>query len=328
MGWEASPDYHERTRIMAYKLFFGNAAGILGSWLFALTQLDRFEDTLQGARFTGLMLGLVMLVFGLIPAFLVKEGNLEIALSEKRLSFVNSVRGTLKNKPFLMLCLIAVARDIPLNLINTIGLYVTIFYVFEGNMMEAAVIAGLAGTLTQITTMVALPSLTSMVTRASKIRTVKACLSLLIVATSLKWIACKPEWPWMILILGIILAVPLAGLNISIKSMIADVCDWDEWHTGTRREGMYASVYAWVGKAVGSIAVMLSGIILVSTGFDESLGKHQTESAISFMRLAFVLFPVMGAAIALFLVQFYPLTKARTYEIREELETRRGPTTG
>ena len=38
------------------------------------------------------------------------------------------------------------------------------------------------------------------------------------------------------------------GLWLLITSMKADVCDWDEWKTGFRREGMYGAAAGWFQK--------------------------------------------------------------------------------
>ena len=38
------------------------------------------------------------------------------------------------------------------------------------------------------------------------------------------------------------------GFWLLITSMKADVCDWDEWKTGFRREGMYGAAAGWFQK--------------------------------------------------------------------------------
>ena len=103
MGLEMTPDYHERTRIQAVGNFFGNAGAILMPWLFALTQLDIFEDGLQGARYVGLLMGIVLTVSGLIPVFLCKEGQAETASHQEKIGFWTGLKTTLGNRTFLLL---------------------------------------------------------------------------------------------------------------------------------------------------------------------------------------------------------------------------------
>ena len=45
------------------------------------------------------------------------------------------------------------------------------------------------------------------------------------------------------------MAFGLGGLFTLMGSMVADVCDYDELNTThERREGMFGSIYWWVGK--------------------------------------------------------------------------------
>ena len=53
-------------------------------------------------------------------------------------------------------------------------------------------------------------------------------------------------------------------------SMVGDVCDEDELHSGTRSEGMYSAVFWWFIKVGTSLASIVAGMLLLYTQFDES----------------------------------------------------------
>ena len=74
LALEATPDYHERTRVAAYKAFFSHGTSIAAAWLFALTQARVFHSSLHGVRMVGIGMGISMLLVGLVPVLFVREG--------------------------------------------------------------------------------------------------------------------------------------------------------------------------------------------------------------------------------------------------------------
>ena len=62
------------------------------------------------------------------------------------------------------------------------------------------------------------------------------------------------------------------GFWLLITSMKADMCDWDEWKTGFRREGMYGAAAGWFQKVTFG-----SGYILTFIGFEAAQGGGQAR---------------------------------------------------
>jgi len=104
----------------------------------------------------------------------------------------------------------------------------------------------------------------------------------------------------------------------------ADVCDFDELKGGHRREGLFGAVFWWVVKLEMALALALSGYALNYTGFDVALGGAQSDHTLLLMRLIDVSVPALASVIAIFLVARYPLSEARTRNVRVELELRHG----
>ena len=105
--------------------------------------------------------------------------------------------------------------------------------------------------------------------------------------------------------------------------MIADVVDYDESTTGTRREGMFGAVHFWVIKLGFAVGFMASGYILAGTGFDIDL-ETQLEGAVENIILLLAIIPAIGGAVAIYFISRYSLTEDQSYSMREELEKRRG----
>lgn len=114
------------------------------------------------------------------------------------------------------------------------------------------------------------------------------------------------------------------GMWLVIPSMIADVVDSEELRNGDRREGGFASIFAWLTKASTSFAYGMAGVIVVWCGFEIARRADQTPEAYRNMRLCFALLPTLFLTPALILLGRYPLSQARMIEIRNELEARRG----
>ena len=68
-----------------------------------------------------------------------------------------------------------------------------------------------------------------------------------------------------------------------------------------------------------------SGLIMALVGFVPD-APVQPEGAVTGMRIAYILVPVVGALLAIWVMRDYDVTEERAKEIRAELERRRGKT--
>ena len=328
LAFEVSPDYHERTRVQSYKAIFVHAMGFLSAGLFYIVQRkEYFDNELQGARVVGIILGLFVMVVGLIPALTVKERYREVVKKEEnKLSFFAHLRETLTNRPFLMIVFIGIGNGLANGMVQAqaMGLYIMVYHVYGGDTFQGGWLYWRWFGVYQAMTIVSIPLVAWLATRFNKLFALKICLFTLIIASLSKWFTFTPELPNLALVTAILLGPGQTAFYICIRSILADICDHDELHTGQRREGMFGSMHSWLGKAVGSIASILSGLILVWVGFNAALGGNQDPDTIFYMRAAFTCIPVIGTIIALVILHNYPLTEAKSREIRQELEKRRG----
>jgi GPH family glycoside/pentoside/hexuronide:cation symporter len=102
-------------------------------------------------------------------------------------------------------------------------------------------------------------------------------------------------------------------------SMMADICDLDELKTGTRRAGSYQAINGWIIKTGISVATLISGILLVRTGFNAALPTQAAETIIR-LRILEAGIPALATMVAIVIIVFYPLSEIRVYEIREEVK--------
>jgi GPH family glycoside/pentoside/hexuronide:cation symporter len=334
LGYELTPDYHERTRLMGTQNFIGSIAYMISPYFLAIMYLPVFGDVVNGAGYLALIIAAVAIGLGVLPAIFLRERFKDVASSEEEetkggvgaviMDFLRGFGTTLKFKPFLKLCIATFLVFNGFILIAAFQPYVIIYYVMGGNQEMGSVFFGHAGLLQGVSALAAISIVTLMATKIGKRKAFYVSTGISIVGYSLKWFVYTPENPWLVLVPAPLMAFGLAGLFTLMGSMVCDVVDADELQTHERREGMYGSIFWWVVKLGQSIAIFGGGLLLVWTGFDVELGSNQTPEAIRLMRLCDAFIPAAASAIAIWAVATYPITEEKAHEIRMKLEARRG----
>ena len=331
LGFELTPDYHERTRLMGAMNFIGSLASIPMAWLFAITQWKGFEDGVQGARVLAVGLGVAVIALALVPILLLRDPTRERysrretrdpALAPK-LSFFGGLKTTIRNRSFRYLCFAMFAFFPGLILIQNFSSFLVIYYVYGGDKADSSVLLGWSGSLAGLLSVLFVPVVTWLGTRFGKRHAFMICAGLALFGTLIKWFCYQPSMPYINLIPGPFIGIGFSALWVLMAAMLADVCDEDELQTGERREGTYSAVYWWIVKMGLSASLALSGVLLKTTGFQEKLGGGQADATFLWMRICDIVFPAAFIAISIWLVHKFPLTEERMYEIKDELENKR-----
>ncbi len=327
LGYELTPDYHERTRLMGTMNFIGSLASIPMAWLFAVTQWDGFDDGVQGARVLAVGLGLAVIALGLVPVLLLKDPTAkrfsgDRCLEKSGLSFVAGMKETLRSRNFRCLCFATLAFFPGLLLIQNFGSFLVIYYLYGGDKVAASVLMGWSGSLAAVLGLAFIPLVTWMGTHFGKRRAFIICAALALFGTLLKWVSYQPAMPYLNLLPGPFIGIGFSALWVLMASMMADVCDEDELATGERREGTFSAAYWWIVKLGMSASLAFSGVLLAVTGFDEKAGATQAADTYLWMRICDVVFPALFIFVAIIFMRRFGLTEERAYEIKAEIERR------
>lgn len=342
LGYELTPDYHERTRLMGVQNFIGQFAYIIAPWFLLFMQNERyFDDMVDGAGGLALIIAAAVMLIGIMPALFLKERFNTVAASESQsMSETKITRGgvlrrnvtdfahgfaiTLKIKPFLKLCIATFLVFNGFIMVAAFQSYVIIYYVFGGDTVAGAEYAGYAGTLGAISTFVVIAVVTALATRIGKRRAFLIATGISMIGYALKWFCYTPDAPWLLLLPAPFIAFGLGGLFTLMPSMIADVVDYDELNTRERREGMFGSIFWWVVKLGQAAALAAGGFLLTATGFDVALEGAQPAQTITMIRLFDAFVPCLASGIAIWIIATYTLTEEKAHEVRERLEAIRG----
>ena len=343
LGYEMTPDYHERTRLMGVQNFIGQLAYFIPPWLLLLMQNDQYFNTMVGgAAGISIPIGVFVMCVGVLPAIFLKErwqgaGRARKGGTEKSRSRINIARHmkgfasgfsrSLRFMPFVKICTATFLVFNGFILISAFQVYVIIYYVFAGDQEQGAQLAAYVGSIKTVSTLGAIALVTWISTRIGKRRAFILSTGLSMVGYALNWFCYNPSLPWLILLPAPLTAFGLGGLFTLMPSMMADVVDFDELQTGERREGMFGSIFWWVVKLGLAASLAGGGFLLSATGFDLAAGGAQSDQTIFLMRLLDAACPVLASAGAIWLIAHFGLTETRMTEIRTALEERRGRVT-
>lgn len=342
LGYELTADYHERTRLMGVQNFIGQVPYMVAGYFLAIMYNERwFDNSVDGAAGLAIIIGVVVVVIGMMPAIFLRERFKAIAIAEAQekhqqaegaggvmlrniRDFFNGFATTLKFTPFLKLCAATFLVFNGFIMIAAFQSYVIIYYVFGGDTNAGSVFVGHSMLLGAISTLFVIVFVTWLGTKIGKRRAFFVSTGVSMVGYGLKWVCYNPDIPWLLLVPAPLMAFGLGGLFTIMPSMIADVVDADELNTHERREGMYGSIFWWVVKLGQAVAIATGGFLLNATGFDVALGGDQAARTIYLMRIFDALVPVVASGIAIWAIATYSITEEKAYDIRMKLEERRG----
>ena len=335
LGYEMTPDYNERTRLMAVSQWMGQIAWMIAPWFWVIIYEPAiFETAPQGAKTLSVWVGAVCMVLGIMPALFNKEmivpekdkmANLsmkELAANTKE--FLQGIKLTLKNKPFIKLCGATFLIFNGFQTIAQFAMFIIVYYLFQGDKVASGTWPAWFGTVSSIATaFLVIPVVTKLSEKAGKKNAFIIATLLSIIGYALKWWGFNPANPWLMFLPIPFLSFGIGGLFTLMMSMTADVCDLDELNNGERREGMFGAVYWWMVKLGTALALLTSGVVLSLVGFDQNVDV-QTAESLTRLRIADILIPVVTALMAIAIVWKYDITEEKAHEIREALVERRG----
>ncbi|HEA47095.1 MAG TPA: hypothetical protein ENH97_01630 [bacterium] len=242
------------------------------------------------------ILGMVVLVFLYCPVLAVRERN--VGLRKSKFAFRQSVIQTFRNRPFRYY----------------IGGYILFWFAFTLLTMGIPYIVtelmglgkgdvGLIVTPSLLVVILSFPLIQRIASQKGKKFTVILSLSLLCAAFFL--IPSIGHWPFGISralqgqILMALAGIPIATLFALPNAMIADLVDYDEKLTGSRREAMYFGMQGLMLKFAIALSAFFFGFLLKTFGYSsaEPLG-------------ILLLGPVAGISVLVGLLIFsrYPIT--------------------
>lgn len=332
LGAEMTPDYEERTSVMTYRSVMQKIFEVGNFYALRFTNLSWFllpevnqKNTLLGMQVYTAILGTLMAVFAVIIFLRVPERYYEkvVVKTRHRISLRSSFYETLRCRPFRLMMGFGASFTLGTSMVGALGYYATVYYVCRGNTIEgdnwnfwngiAFMVGGLLGG----------PLLNRIASWLQKHKAVIVAAGIGILGYGGSWFLYTPQIPWLQTIAAGLMGMAAAGLWMLHSSIGADVIDYDEWQTGTRREGSFTACGSYLLKLGNAGGYFLSGLILNGAGFDAKV-TVQSPQTILWIRAMLAAIPIVGLLGVIFFVLRLPLTREKCEDIRAALEARRG----
>jgi len=319
LGFELTPDYDERTRVVRWRMYIGLFGSLAAGWLFRLAADEYWPDLGAGAFWVTIWVAGIVLVAGMIPVFGCKE---ELSIEKQEpIRFFEAVRYTMTNRPFVILFGSYVMIIIALFSAQSIQPLILQHYVFGGDAIRLGNFQGVLMTMGMGLSYASIFFLSWISLKTSK-RTAMVCgLTLACAGTALSFVAMDPRWPWMLFVSTFIAFLGLQGCWLMVDSMTADVCDDDELRSGRRREGMFSAVKGFALKAAQGLTFGVGGYMATAAGYDPKVIEQSglDEATAWKMKAALVGFQCAGLLVAIAIMWLYPISRQRAEETQRIL---------
>jgi glycoside/pentoside/hexuronide:cation symporter, GPH family len=309
-GAELSPDYHERSRVSAWREGFVVAGTVVAASLPAVLGLQNDAGAslhVLASLFWWLLPPALLLLVFAVPE---RPGRLVPVAWRDGLVLLR------RNRPFRRLVLAWILNG------TANAIPATLFLLFITHVLEAPEHAGPLLLVYFGVGIAALPAWLLVARRLGKHRV--WTISMLLASSFFIWVPLlgSGDVAWFYLItvltglsLGVDLALPAA--------MQADVIDQDTADGGGERAGLFFGLWGMATKLALALAVGISFPLLGAVGFSTAGGN--TPAALLALALAYAGLPVLFKLAAMSLIWRFPLDESAQRALRQRIEALGGP---
>jgi GPH family glycoside/pentoside/hexuronide:cation symporter len=322
---ELSADYDERTRIMAYRYLFGWGGGmgmmILAYGVFLAAGPGQEHGQLDRAGYSGFALGGALLMAGaiLVSALgthrqIAKLPQVEIARQSIGDNFRDLIE-TVRNRAFATLMAAGLcyysAQGISFALSNYLYAHV---WLFPAGAYQLLALVLFAGVTLAFFIGPAVARRTGKPIAAMGFMIAAGCLLTLPYWLRLAGVFPDPGNPVMLpLLFAIFLCNTVCGVSSTMlgASMMADVVEDSEMHTGQRSEGVFFAGAFFIQKCTSGLGIFAAGLILAAADFPAAATPGTVPVAtIDRLTLLFVVSYLALGLSAAFFYRRFPFGKA------------------
>ncbi len=285
--------------------------------------MDLFKGTggneADGMRYVSLMIAAVLIPLSFWWTFKLKEPGFKKVEKQQKSPFWQDMKRTASNRNFIMLTLTIFTLAMGFNFVSLLGSYIPIFYIFGGDKVAGATLLGINGTVWAVTGLLAVFPLNWVSPKLGKRNTLILAIVLMILAQVSKIFCYNPDYPYLIIIPTVLLSAGMLFFFTLGSSMVGDICDEDELHTGKRSEGSYYSVFWWFIKMGTALASFVAGVLIVYTAFDEVQVTKVDSLQGSIKELHSAVKSWSSDKSTLSTADYFTMAQSRTAETRNEL---------
>ncbi len=299
LGYEMTPDYHERTRLQGLTNFVGQFAWLIAPWFFLFMNNKKlFPDLVSGARSLAFIVGGFLIVGGMLPAIFNKETALD--LPQKKVTgawnvtkdFFKGAGMAFGSRPFLKLCLTTLLIFGGFMLASSFTPYVIFFYVFRDQptidlmYQNGGTLLGVNGSISSFFTFIAIFLTTWISTKLGKRKTFLLTMSIAIVGFMIKWFGYMASsgaiaTPGLIKNALLWIANGVSLVKFSVLSFTVDWSGFNEWMGSNQRHALLLLATPFIAFHLGSLFTLVSSMVADVCDLDELKNETRREGMFS-----------------------------------------------
>ena len=312
---DLTQDYDERTSLTSYRMAFSIFASLIAFVVPAMI-IGTFNPE-SARRF--LIMGIVFGAATIFPILVTFAGTRERTdyVRQKQPRLLPSLKAAFRNRPFVFSMVMFLLTWMSIDLIQATILY----FIKHGVGREAQSDIIMASIF--VTALVTLPIWLAVSNRGDKRKAFVIGISFWAVVQIILITLTPATSLFLVLGFCVLAGIGVAAAHVIPWAIIPDAIEWDEWHTGSRHEGMFYSIVTLAQKLASSIAGPLALLMLAASGYLPA-SETQPASAVRTIRVLVGPVPAVLLVGAICFALFYPLNRDEHRKIVAELEARRG----
>jgi GPH family glycoside/pentoside/hexuronide:cation symporter len=315
MAAEMSENYHERTKIISFRLVF-QSVGVLVGVGFVQPLVQWFGGGPYGYRMMAAVLAALCLVTMMATVIGLRRFRL-IQTASEHISIFAQFRMAARYKWFALLGGAHFLQQLGQACNYTVVGLVFIYAIKDVTLLIPLVLVMTAGV------MASQPAWLWLARRVGKRKTYFVGLIVWLL-TTLSWVLVRPsddvliDLPLigavstqgaLVVLRGVLLGPFNAAFVLMSYSLLTDTIEYDRRRFGIAREGAFSGIFSALEKLAFAVGPAVAGVVLSLTGFAESKGGGgaQTPEAVRGLLLNFGVMPAIFGVGALILLWFYRL---------------------
>jgi len=289
MPAEMTNDFHERTKLIAFRTSAVGAGGLLAASA-GPAIIAQFGSGVAGYTMMSLVMGSIILIAGLACFWITRTAPTAAFIPQAGGSIGEQFRTALENKPFMLLLGVKLSHLLGLSMFMA-----SLPFLFR-NVLELSYGAlGLYFLVQNISTLATQPLWLKITRAIGKNRAYYIAVSIYFVGLASWLLASKGEPDMLIATRAVFTGIAAGGVLLLGQSMLPDTMQYDFQRTGLRREGIFAGVYTTVEGLSFALGPAIVGIVLGAAGYISGAGDvHQPESAQRAIFFCASLLPAVG----------------------------------
>lgn len=267
---------------------------------------------------TGIVLGILIVIFGfLFYKYGMKEDPQHLVEAQGIPPILPSLKRTLKNKTFIIFVIANLFTWFVFKLLTTIvPLYgINVLGIKEGSILLSIIL------------LVAFLSAAAFFPVCRKLG-MKIGMRNAFIVTDLIWmVSFVPFWfldnqPYLAIVFMILVGIGLSGAMYYVDIIISSVIDENEVKEGCRREGAFYGVNALINRYSTILVFVVIAATLSGYGWSNYIVNAELDlTGLQVgLKLLMVVFPMIGLAVTIVFLKWFPLHGAKWQQVQDKLK--------